>query len=79
MDSQLVEARALEAEITALRRACVEPPAPGEDTSRVRYVAFLRPSGKGEDLYSRRPGPPHRLFPSTRRGRELVICLFQQG
>ncbi|XP_030703094.1 centromere protein P [Globicephala melas] len=36
MDSQLVEARALEAEITALRRACVEPPAPGEDTSRVR-------------------------------------------
>ncbi|XP_061056599.1 centromere protein P isoform X1 [Eubalaena glacialis] len=36
MDSQRAEARALEAEITALRRACVEPPAPGEDTSRVR-------------------------------------------
>ncbi|XP_054943265.1 centromere protein P isoform X3 [Physeter macrocephalus] len=36
MDSQRAEARALEAEISALRRACVEPPAPGEDTSRVR-------------------------------------------
>lgn len=36
MDSLRAEADALEAEIKALRRACVELPAPGEDTSPVR-------------------------------------------
>lgn len=50
MDSLRAEADALEAEIKALRRACVELPAPGEDTSPVRYVAFLRLGGKDENL-----------------------------
>ncbi|XP_006209280.2 centromere protein P isoform X2 [Vicugna pacos] len=36
MDSLRAETRALEAEITALRRACVELPDPGVDTTRVR-------------------------------------------
>nr|XP_010965789.2 centromere protein P [Camelus bactrianus] len=36
MDSLRAETRALEAEITALRRACVELPDPGADTTRVR-------------------------------------------
>uniref|UniRef100_A0A8C3X5P8 Centromere protein P n=1 Tax=Catagonus wagneri TaxID=51154 RepID=A0A8C3X5P8_9CETA len=36
MDSHRAEADALEAEIRALKRACLELPAPGEDTSRVR-------------------------------------------
>uniref|UniRef100_A0A673U4E4 Centromere protein P n=1 Tax=Suricata suricatta TaxID=37032 RepID=A0A673U4E4_SURSU len=36
MDSLQAEVRALEAKIVALRRACKEPRAPGEDTSRAR-------------------------------------------
>ncbi|XP_042819534.1 centromere protein P isoform X3 [Panthera tigris] len=36
MDARRAEVRALEAEIAALRRACEEPRAPGEDTSRAR-------------------------------------------
>ncbi|XP_055435033.1 centromere protein P isoform X4 [Bubalus kerabau] len=36
MDSQRAKARALEAEITALRRACIETQAPGDDDSQVR-------------------------------------------
>ncbi|XP_010834290.1 PREDICTED: centromere protein P [Bison bison bison] len=36
MDSQRAKARALEAEIAALRRACIETQAPGDDDSQVR-------------------------------------------
>ncbi|CAI9171197.1 unnamed protein product [Rangifer tarandus platyrhynchus] len=36
MDSQRAKARALEAEITALRRACIETQAPEDDDSQVR-------------------------------------------
>ncbi|KAM9700771.1 centromere protein P isoform 2-T2 [Dama dama] len=36
MESQRAKARALEAEITALRRACIETQAPGDDDSQVR-------------------------------------------
>uniref|UniRef100_A0A2K5PR35 Centromere protein P n=1 Tax=Cebus imitator TaxID=2715852 RepID=A0A2K5PR35_CEBIM len=39
MDAELAEVRALQAEIAALRRACEDPPAPWEETSRVQYVA----------------------------------------
>ena len=51
MDSQRAKARALEAEITALRRACIETQAPGDDDPQVWYVAFLRPGEAGDDLY----------------------------
>ncbi|XDB53380.1 hypothetical protein AB1E18_006901 [Capra hircus] len=36
MDSQRAKARALEAEITALRLACIETQAPGDDDSQIR-------------------------------------------
>lgn len=48
MDSQRAKARALEAEITALRLACIETQAPGDDDSQIRYVAFFRPGEVGE-------------------------------
>lgn len=38
----------MEAEITALRLACIETQAPGDDDSQIRYVAFLRPGEVGE-------------------------------
>lgn len=38
MDAQRAEVRALEAEIAALRRACEELRAAGEDTWRAQYV-----------------------------------------
>ena len=53
MDSQRAKARALEAEIAALRRACIETQAPGDDDSQVRYVAFPIPGEVGDNLFTR--------------------------
>ncbi|XP_045324822.1 centromere protein P isoform X3 [Leopardus geoffroyi] len=49
MDAGRAEVRALEAEIAALRRACEEPRAPGEDTSRARKsLQEIHQSDSGE-------------------------------
>ncbi|XP_044899430.1 centromere protein P isoform X4 [Felis catus] len=49
MDARRAEIRALEAEIAALRRACEEPRAPGEDTSRARKsLQEIHQSDSGE-------------------------------
>ncbi|XP_047686835.1 centromere protein P isoform X4 [Prionailurus viverrinus] len=49
MDARRAEVRALEAEIAALRRACEEPRAPGEDTSRARKsLQEIHQSDSGE-------------------------------
>ena len=53
MNSQRAKARALEAEIAALRRACIETQAPGDDDSQVRYVAFPIPGEVGDNLFTR--------------------------
>ena len=75
MDSQRAKARALEAEITALRRACIETQAPGDDDPQVWYVAFLRPGEAGDDLFTRgAPDLPTNFSGALDLGWNSSIC-----
>ena len=75
MDSQRAKARALEAEITALRRACIETQAPGDDDSQVRYVAFPRPGEVGDSLFTRgAPDLPTNFSRALDVGWNLSVC-----